>query len=573
MTDLLKIKPVYVERQWTEKEQNLANKLMEDGNIPPLLAYLYVLRGIETAYEASANANLEPFMNMLGMSDAAKMLADAILEKKRMCIVADYDVDGATACAIGIRGLKMFGADIDFFVPNRFKHGYGLQPSVVDEAILKNNPEIIITVDNGIASIEGVAYANKKGIRVLVTDHHLQTDELPDAEVIVNPNQKACQFKNKSLAGCGVMFYVLCALRQEMVNRGVYTRQTAPNVFELIDLVALGTIADVVKLEHNNRILVEMGLKYIRKGKAKPGINALLEVAGKNIEKTCTADFGFAVGPRLNAAGRLEDMSIGIACLLTDDYTEAQKMAADLNETNINRRAIETEMKDFALGLDSLMKSKYSKVAYGDDFHEGVVGIVASRIKDMFFRPSIVFAPAMEEGLIKGSGRSIPGVNLRDALDTVYKRKPHIIHKFGGHAMAAGITIHKEYLEEFCEELDKSIYEIIGDEEISNEKKLDFELPGHEINLENANILLDGIWGQGFPPPLFFGEFKILSQNILKGNHLKFLLEKDGQEIEAMWFNTADLIESEYATFVYTISINDFRGRQKVQLLIDGIKE
>lgn len=571
MTTFEKIKPTYVERPWAEKEQSLANQLMEDGNIPPLLAYLYVQRGVHTAKEVSVKAGLEPYANMLGMNDAAKMLADAIQNKTRMCIVADYDVDGATACAIGIRGLKMFGADIDFFVPNRFKHGYGLQPSVVDEAILKNNPEIIVTVDNGIASIEGVNYANEKGIRVLVTDHHLQTDVLPNAEVIVNPNQKACNFKNKSLAGCGVMFYVLCALRQEMVNRGVYTKQNAPNVFELIDLVALGTVADVVKLEQNNRVLVEMGLDYIRKGKAKAGINALLEVAGKKIDKTCTMDFGFSVGPRLNAAGRLDDMSIGIACLLTDDFTEAQKMAEELNSTNINRRAIETDMKDFALTLDSLATSKYSKVAYGDDFHEGVVGIVASRIKDMFYRPTIVFAPAMEEGLIKGSGRSIEGVNLRDALDTVYKRKPHIIHKFGGHAMAAGITIHKEYLDEFRVEFDKSVHEIVGEMALNNLKYLDFELPGQEINLENANLLLDGIWGQGFPSPLFFGEFRLLTQKVLNGGHLKLTVEKDGQEIDAIWFHQSNIIEDEFVNLVYTLSINDFRG-QKVQLLVDGIK-
>lgn len=573
MSEIKKIKPQYKEKHWGEMEQNTANKLMENGNISPLLAYLYVLRGVTEYSEVSGKGKLEPYTNLHGIEDAAKMLADSIENNVRMCIVADYDVDGATACAIGVRGLQMFGADIDYVVPNRFIHGYGLQPSVVEEAITKKNPQLIVTVDNGIASVEGIDYAHKKGIKVLVTDHHLEGDVLPNADCIVNPNQKICKFKNKSLAGCGVMFYVLCALRQEMVNRGTYTRETAPNVFDLIDLVALGTIADVVKLEQNNRILVEMGLHKIRSGYTKPGIAALIEVSGKKIEKICTMDFGFSLGPRLNAAGRLEDMSIGIACLLTDDYDEGLRLAQQLNDINVERRNIESDMKDFALELKSLDETPYSKVAFGEQFHEGVVGIVASRLKDMFYRPTIVFAPAMEEGLIKGSGRSIPEVNLRDAIDIVFKKHKHLVHKFGGHAMAAGITIPKEALPEFSKHFDEAVHSIVGNKPLNNIKELDFELPGFEMTVANAEVLLDGIWGQGFTSPLFFGKFRIVEQRLLKDKHLKLVLEKDGSEIEAIWFFQDKLLENEDVSLVYNLSLNEFRGKKSVQLLIDGLIE
>lgn len=542
-----------------------------DNGVNDVLAHLYVLRGVENFKDINLIQKLEPFENMKGTKEAAKILSTAILRKDKICIVADYDVDGATACAVGVRGLKMFGANVDYIVPNRFVHGYGLTPSVVEETIKKKNPDIIVTVDNGISSFAGIEYAKKHGIKVLVTDHHLPGETIPDADCIVNPNQPGCEFKSKSICGCGVMFYVLAALRQQMINLEVYTPKNIPNVFSLLDLVAIGTIADVVKLDLNNRIIVNLGLNMIRNNKTKPGILALIDIAKRKHNQLTTTDIGFGIGPRINAAGRLEDMTIGINCLLTDSLDTAKKLAEQLNQINKNRKEIELEMKDQAMGLPSLKNTIYSKVAFDESFHEGVIGIVASRIKEQFYRPTIVFAPASEEGLIKGSGRSIPEIHLRDALDYVYKKNPEIIEKFGGHAMAAGLTIKKDLLNDFCDLFEEAV-EIFSDgKKLLNIKEIDLDLHGNQINIENAEVIRNEIWGQGFPNPLFVGKFNIVSQNILKDAHLKLQLEKDGSFFEAIWFFNSEKIETEEINLVYTLSINEFLNNKNVQLIVEGL--
>lgn len=566
-----KSKIEYSLKKMTTQEKKYSEQL-QDRDIFPVMADLYALRGIKDFNDINLIQKLEPYTKMRDIKKAARMLAEAILKKEKICVIADYDVDGATACAIAVRGLKMFGALVDFVVPDRFKHGYGLKVTVVDEAIAKKNPDILVTVDNGIAAHEGVDYAHKKGLKVLVTDHHLAGETLPNAECIVNPNQPDCEFQSKSLAGCGVMFYVLAALRQHMIDIEAYTPENVPNVFSLLDLVAIGTVADLVKLDKNNRILVKLGLDMIRKENTKPGILALCEVSGTTPAKIGTSDVGFRLGPRLNAAGRLEDMSIGINCLLTDNYDTAHKLALQLNEINKNRRVLETEMKEQALELPSLQEGGFAKVAYDESFHEGVIGIVASRIKEIFYRPTIVFAPAQEEGHIKGSGRSIPEIHLRDALDYVHKKNPEVLSIFGGHAMAAGLTIKHEHLEEFTALFEEGVAHFSEGKELLNTKQIDMDLPGKHITLQTAEVIKNEIWGMGFPQPLFMGRFNIIGQKILKDAHLKLELEKDGLTYEAIWFSVNQPLEQESVNFVYSLDINDFRER-KVQIMIDGIYE
>lgn len=563
-------KTVYKLKKISKKQEEDINLLKENG-VNEVMANLYSLRGIENFKDINLIQKLEPFENMKGAKEAAKILAKAILRKEKICVVADYDVDGATACTVAVRGLKMFGANVDYVVPDRFVHGYGLTPSVVDEAINKKNPDLIVTVDNGISSYAGVDHANKRGVRVLVTDHHLPGETLPNAECIVNPNQPGCEFKSKSICGCGVMFYVLAALRQHMIDLEVYTTKNVPNVFSLLDLVAIGTIADVVKLDLNNRIIVNLGLNMIRKKQTRAGVLSIIQVAKRKHEQLSTTDIGFGIGPRINAAGRLEDMTIGINCLLTDNMETATKLAQKLNEINQSRKEIELDMKEQAMDLPSLKETQYSKVAFDESFHEGVIGIVASRIKEQFYRPTIVFAPASEEGLIKGSGRSIPEIHLRDAIDYVYKKNPEIIEKFGGHAMAAGLTIKKDLLNEFCELFEESVKIFSDGKDLLNVKEIDLNLHGSQINLENAESIRDEIWGQGFPPPLFVGEFNIVEQKILKDAHLKVKLEKDGNYFEGIWFFTSEKLEVEKANFVYTLGINEFLNNKTVQIMIEGL--
>lgn len=571
ITENVSGKVLYKTKELNENQKKYAEQLRSE-NIHAVMADLYALRGVKNFDDINLLKKLEPFANLKDIKKASKILAEAILKKEKICIVADYDVDGATACTVGVRGLKMFGALVDYVVPDRFIHGYGLTPSVVDEAINKKNPDLIVTVDNGIMSHDGIDHAHKKGVRVLVTDHHLQGDTLPDADCIVNPNQNDCPFPSKALAGCGVMFYVLAALRSHMIQLGVYTDKNAPNIFSLLDFVAIGTISDLVKLDTNNRIIVRLGLNLIRKRQTREGVLALIEVAKKKFDKLSTTDIGFGLGPRINAAGRLEDMAIGINCLLSDNKDTAHKLANELNSINQNRKLIETEMKEQALDLPSLKLVGNTRVAYDSSFHEGVIGIVASRIKELFYRPTIVFADAHgHEGLIKGSGRSIPEVHLRDVLDYVHKKNPKIIIKFGGHAAAAGLTIYKDQLDNFCNLFEEAVNKFTDGKDLLNIKEIDMDLPGKYLNLETAEAIQDEIWGQGFPHPLFKGRFKIIEQKILKEAHLKLKLEKDGNIYEAIWFFINEPLEKNEVEFAYSLGINEFRDQINLQIMIDGI--
>lgn len=572
-----KNKPIYIIKELTSEQKTVVKHLVDNG-IEESLAKLYALRGIKEIEDVSKTENLIPFTLLKDIGKAVAALRECIIKQKRVCIVADYDVDGATACSIGLLGFKMLGMNISYVVPDRFRDGYGLTPGVVDQAIAKKNPEVLVTVDNGVASIDGVKYANSKGIPVIVTDHHLQGDILPEAFCIVNPNRNDCQFPSKALAGCGVIFYVVCALKEYMIMKGDLTRENAPNVNSLLDLVAIGTVSDLVKLDKNNRLLVNAGLRMIRNKQTRPGVLALIEVSGKKYEDLTTMDIGFGIGPRLNAAGRLEDMSIGINCLIEENIDKAREMAKRLDEINVNRKEIEKEMKEQALSMPSLSTEGNTRVAYGEDFHEGVIGIVASRLKEMFFRPSIVFAKAETEDPneehLKGSGRSIPEIHLRDALDYVHKKDLGIMVKFGGHAMAAGLTIHKNKFEDFCKLFEEAVTFFADGKEFKNEKAVDMDLPATDISLEMASKLSKEVWGQGFLPPLFMSEFNIIDQRLLKEQHLKLRLEKDGVQVDGIWFFQPETLDiTKKVKLVYTLSINSFRGEDNVQLLIDGMME
>ncbi|HWJ94561.1 MAG TPA: single-stranded-DNA-specific exonuclease RecJ, partial [Telluria sp.] len=474
------------------------------GGVHPVLARIYAARGLSDPRELAIELQaLAPPSGLKHIDAAAVFLADAIAANKRMTIVADYDCDGATACATALRGLRMMGANVDYIVPNRFEYGYGLTPEIVELTAREKNPDIIITVDNGIASIEGVREAKRRGIEVVVTDHHLPGDELPDARVIVNPNQPECGFPSKHLAGVGVMFYVLLALRAELRRRGVYDQQNQPKLDCLLDLVALGTVADVVKLDANNRILVAQGIKRMRAGRMQPGVAALFRVAGREARSASPFDLGFAVGPRLNAAGRLEDMSLGIECLVTDDEGRAWAIAQQLNDINIKRREIEAEMQDTALlHLDDFQPADSSTIAVFDEgWHQGVIGIVASRLKEKFYRPTITFAPA-GDGLIKGSGRSIPGFHLRDALDLVSKRVPGLIDKFGGHSMAAGLTIRADAFDAFAQAFEAVGRAWLTESQLERVIETDGPLEDDYYTTQFIELMDGQVWGQGFAPPV-----------------------------------------------------------------------
>ncbi|MDR2195618.1 MAG: single-stranded-DNA-specific exonuclease RecJ, partial [Gallionellaceae bacterium] len=454
---------------------------LERGGISPLLARIYAARGIRSADELETGLDrLLPFTQLMNAKRMATLLADAIAENKKLLVVADYDADGATACAVALRGLRLFGAQVDFIVPNRFEYGYGLTPEIAHLAATKT-PDILITVDNGIASVEGVAEANRLGMQTLVTDHHLPADALPDALCIVNPNQRGCNFPSKHLAGVGVMFYVLLALRAELRARGAFAEKPEPRLGDLLDLVALGTVADVVKLDENNRILVQQGLHRIRAGRASPGINALLQIARKAPAQASAYELGFIVGPRLNAAGRLEDMSLGIRCLLTDDAAEAAQLAAQLDELNRARRDIEADMQDSALAAldDVQIADDYSLSLFHPDWHQGVIGILASRLKERFHRPVIAFARA-QDGELKGSGRSISTLHLRDALDLVAKRHPCLLRKFGGHAMAAGLTLSEADFPAFRAAFEAVTRELLTPADLTQTIETDGELDARD---------------------------------------------------------------------------------------------
>jgi single-stranded-DNA-specific exonuclease len=545
-------------------------EMLRQSGVHPVLARLFAARGLVDPRELSSEfSSLIAPSGLLHVDAAAVFLADAIDAQKKMTIVADYDCDGATACAVALRGLKSMGARIDYIVPNRFEYGYGLTPEIVALAVREKAPDIIITVDNGIASIDGVAEANRRGIEVVVTDHHLPADKLPAARVIVNPNQPSCGFPSKNLAGVGVMFYVLLALRAELRRRGVLTAETQPRLDALLDLVALGTVADVVKLDANNRVLVAQGLKRMRAGRMHAGVAALFRVAGREARRASPFDLGFAVGPRLNAAGRLADMSLGIECLTTDDAGRAWDIAQQLDNINRERRVIEAQMQDSALAsLDHIdPRDNTTLTIFDESWHQGVIGIVASRLKDKFYRPTITFAPA-GDGLIKGSGRSIAGFHLRDGLDLVSKHAPTLIEKFGGHSMAAGLTLRAENFEGFAE-----AFEAVGKASLTRaqlERVLETDGPLEDAYFSTAFIeLMDNhVWGQGFAPPVFCDEFRVISQRVLKDRHLKLQLEKNGQRYDAIWFGHTDALP-ERANVAFRLDANEFNGRTSVQLLVE----
>jgi len=562
----------------TRRIDPTAYQSLVDQSIDPRMAKLYAGRGVSGIFDLNTklDALLAPGL-LAHIEDAARFLADAIAAKRRLLIVADYDADGATACAVGIRALRQMGAVVDFIVPNRFTLGYGLTPEVVELAVTHHagKPDVIITVDNGIASVEGVARANQHGIDVVVTDHHLPGQSLPDAAVIVNPNQPGDTFPSKSLAGVGVMFYTMLALRTELRRRGAFAAANSggfePNLADLLDLVALGTVADVVKLEHNNRILVEQGLQRIRAGRACKGIQALLSVGGRDASRASTYDLGFVLGPRINAAGRLEDMSIGIACLLADDTATAMRLATELDHLNRTRRVIEADMKQGALAtLDTLdIPNRYALALFEPGWHQGVVGILAGRIREKTHRPVIAFA---QDGLggLKGSGRSIPALHMRDALDLITKRHPALIEKFGGHAMAAGLTIREAALPDFANAFEAVARELLTPTDLQEITETDGALAAHELDFEFVRGLEAQVWGQGFVAPSYVGAFRLVEQRVVGEKHLKLKLSIGGKTFEAMRFGSPDPLPASFDA-VYKPAINTFRGNSVVQLTLDQV--
>ena len=535
---------------------------LEQQGLHPLLARLYASRGItdksELDYELKS---LLPPASLTHATDAAQLLADAIEAEAKMLIIGDYDCDGATATAVGMRALKALGADVDFLLPDRFKLGYGLSPEIVDVAA-EQSPDLIITVDNGIASLEGVARAQQHGIATLITDHHLPAETLPAADCIVNPNQPGCDFPSKCIAGVGVMFYVMLALRAELRERGYFAERPEPNFANLLDLVALGTVADVVKLDRNNRILVSQGLKRMRAGQMQPGIAALFKAAARDPKRATAFDLGFLLGPRLNAAGRLADMRLGVECLLTDDPTRALTIAQQLDTLNRERREIEAGMQEQALQLLEALDANDATpgiALYDESWHEGVVGILASRIKDKLHRPVFAFAPG-EGGIVKGSGRSIPGLHLRDALDLVAKRAPGLLIRFGGHAMAAGATVSAENFEKFKSLFAQVAGELLAPADLTRTLETDGNLEGGYISLETARLLENEIWGQGFPAPLFMDEFDVEQQRVLKEKHLKLRLRKGNTRIDAIQFNFSAQ-PGNRTRLAYRLAINEYMLR------------
>jgi len=575
------VKRVSIERRAPGSEQ-----LPIFSQVPHALARIYASRGVQSQAELGRNLKeLLPDSEMKGMNEAVARLSHAIVSNESMLIVGDFDCDGATSTAVAILGLRMMGAtQVDYLVPNRFEYGYGLSPEIVEVAHTQS-PSLLITVDNGISSVEGVARARSLGMDVVVTDHHLAGDQLPDAAAIVNPNQPGCGFPAKSTCGVGVIFYVLIALRRALQQQGWFEQQdlAVPNLASLLDLVALGTVADVVALEHNNRVLVHQGLKRIRAGQARPGLLALIEISGRQKERLVASDLGFAIAPRLNAAGRLEDMSIGIECLLSDDADYARDLAQSLDQLNLERRGIEQEMQQQALQLLDQIPLDENQLPYGlclydEAWHQGVVGILASRIKERTHRPVIAFARG-DNGDIKGSARSIPGLHIRDALATLNARHPGLISKFGGHAMAAGLTLNSGALDQFKVAFDQAVREQLSADDLDQRIETDGELSASEMSLELAERLREaGPWGHHFPEPLFDGQFSVLQQRIVGQRHLKLVLmdAKTGISVDAIHFN-ADMdcwpdqaIVSVRA--VYKLDVNEFRGQRNVQLMVDYIE-
>lgn len=556
-------------------DRNVVQALTNRGFPEPLaraLAARHVTSPSDLDYEFKEM--LSPW-DLKNCREAGEAIADAIWKQKKIVIIGDYDCDGATAVSVGILGLQALGAfNVSYLIPDRDKDGYGLSPQLVDRAAAAG-AELIITVDNGISSVAAVEHAKTLGIEAVVTDHHLPGDEIPDT-LVVNPNQRGDTFPSKSLAGVGVIFYVLIAVRSALRAKGAYPNGKQPNLQHLIDLVALGTVADVVPLDRNNRILVSKGLDSIRAGKMQPGVSALLSVAGKNAHRISANDLGYILGPRINAAGRLDSINKGVECLTSYDYNTALFYAKELDQINAERRNREVSMQsDAILSLQTIsVDDSNSIVLKGDDWHAGISGLVASRIKEQTYRPVIAFAPSEENGehVLKGSGRSIPGIHLRDALDRVSKLSPGLILKFGGHAMAAGLTIRKDAFDEFKELFARAVKELSDPEMFERNIVTDGELRASDFNIELVEAIRKHVWGQAFPEPLFANQFKVLSQRVLKDQHLKLSLEVDGREIQAIWFRHKRELPPT-VRLAYKLDINDFRGRQSVQLIIEGMED
>ena len=558
----------------------LPANLPDLGDLPPLLTRLYAARGVRSAVELDKGlARLIPYQQLKGIDAAVSLLVTALQQRQRILIVGDFDADGATASSVGVLGLRMLGAaHVDYLVPNRFEYGYGLTPEIVAVA-LQREPQLLLTVDNGISSVEGVAAAKAAGLTVLVTDHHLPGPELPAADAIVNPNQPGCAFPSKALAGVGVMFYVLLALRARLRELNWFAERglNEPNLAELLDLVALGSVADVVPLDANNRILVHQGLARIRAGRARPGLRAVLEVAGRDHQRINSTDLGFILGPRLNAAGRLDDMSLGIECLLCEDEALARDMAQQLDELNKDRKSIEQGMQREALAQLKdlpLVDMPFGLCLFDPDWHQGVIGILASRLKERYFRPAIAFADA-GDGLLKGSARSVPGLHIRDALDAVAAKHPGLISKFGGHAMAAGLSLPQENYGACAAAFDAEVRRQLHADDLTGRLLSDGQLSVTEFNLELAKALRHaGPWGQHFPEPLFHGVFQIVQQRLVGEKHLKLVLKTEcgGQTLDGIAFNIdRELWPNPTVRWVevaYKLDVNEFRGNETVQLMI-----
>jgi len=553
------------------------------GDLPPLLTRLYASRGVVSQDELDKGlARLIPYQQLKGIDAAVDLLVTALQQRQRILIVGDFDADGATASTVGVLGLRLLGAaHVDYLVPNRFEYGYGLTPEIVKVA-LERQPDLLMTVDNGISSVEGVAAAKAAGLQVLVTDHHLPGHELPAADAIVNPNQPGCTFPSKALAGVGVMFYVLMALRARLRDIGWFEAngRAQPNLGELLDLVALGSVADVVPLDANNRILVHQGLMRIRAGRARPGLRAILEVARREPSRITSTDLGFILGPRLNAAGRLDDMSLGIECLLCDDEALAREMAVQLDELNQDRKSIEQGMQREALAQlkDLPVESMpFGLCLYEAEWHQGVIGILASRLKERYHRPTIAFASA-GEGVLKGSARSVPGFHIRDALDAVAAKHPELISKFGGHAMAAGLSLPAENFPAFAEAFDAEVRRQLTEEDLTGRLLSDGTLAVEEFHLELARALRNaGPWGQHFPEPLFHGVFQLVEQRVVGERHLKMVLKTECGTVKLdgiafsvdrdVWPNPT----VRWVELAYKLDLNEFRGNETVQLMVAHI--
>jgi len=556
---------------------------LEQAGVHPLLARLFAARGVAHQEDLDEGlGKLIPPSALLGASQAATLLADAVANHRRLCIVADYDCDGATACAVGVRGLRLLGAEhVDYLVPDRVVDGYGLTAPIA-ERVKASGADVLITVDNGIASVDGVARAKALGLQVLVTDHHLPAQQdgqvvLPDADVIVNPNQPGCAFESKCIAGVGVMFYVLLALRAELRARGVFSAESQPKLDTLLPLVALGTVADVVKLDANNRRLVAQGLKRVRAGALPAGMAALFAAAARKPQAVTTFDFGFALGPRINAAGRLSDMTLGIECLLTDDPIRADALAKQLDSINRERRDIEGGMREQAFAIAESLYPEGEEpppaiCVFDPDFHEGVVGIVASRIKDKLHRPSFVFAASAAPGKgheLKGSGRSIPGFHLRDALDLVAKRHPGVLLRFGGHAMAAGCTIAKDQFETFERALAQVAHEWLTPATLSRQMETDGPLAPEYRRVELVDTLHKEVWGQGFAAPTFSEELEVISQRLVGEKHLSLKLKHQGHPIDGIWFGRTEPLPPR-VKLAFRLDADEWQGVRRVRFLVEG---